>query len=147
MAFPPIPVYPKAIDSDYTLYNVYNTTETKLSEDNLPWSQEINIIPVTKNAPEIWANNGFGNIEDELFYYDSVELNSHGKVHKLKGCARQIGTVKTKFNRKGTWIRSYVVAEHHNQLVDCILKTQNFIGYNFTPDKSTLICSVTLSVT
>ena len=39
MAFPPVPVYPKAIDSNYTLYLVYNTTETKLAADNSPWAQ------------------------------------------------------------------------------------------------------------
>lgn len=137
MPFPPSPSYPKAIDSLYTLFLVYNTTETKLSKDNMPWAQEISIIPVTQDKLEIWASNGFGNIEGELFYYDSVGLDNNGKVNKLKGCARQLGG-KTQFNRCGTWIRSYVVAEHHNQLVNAIMKTQNFIGYNFTPDMSTL---------
>ena len=37
---------------------------------------------------------------------------------------------KTQFNKKGVWVRSYVVAEHHNQLVMSVLKTQTFIGYN-----------------
>ena len=64
--------------------------------------------------------------------------NEHGKVVRLKGCARQIGGEKTKFNKKGTWVRSYVVAEHHNQLVDAILKTQDFIGRNFDPRPETL---------
>ena len=137
MAFPPNCVFPQAIDSDYTLYLVYNTTETKLSADNAPWSQEISIVPVAEDKNEIWANNGFANIDGELLYYDSVEKDSNGKVSKLKGCARQLGG-KTKNNKKGTWIRGYVVAEHHNQIVDCILKTQNFIGYNFDPRVETL---------
>jgi hypothetical protein len=138
MAFPPVPVYPQAIDSDYTLYLVYDTTETRLAVDNSAWSQEIDIVPVAADKPEIWADNGFGNIEGELFYYDSVELNENGKVTKLKGCARQLGGDKTQFNKKGTWVRSYVVAEHHNQLVMGIMKTQNFIGYNFDPRRETL---------
>lgn len=138
MAFPPVPVYPKALDSDYTLYLVYNTTETRLSMDNSPWAQEISIFPVAADKAEVWADNGFGNIEGELFYYDSVEKDANGKVNKLKGCAREIGGEKTKFNKKGTWVRSYVIAEHHNQLVDAILKTQNFIGYNFDPRPETL---------
>ena len=93
---------------------------------------------MAQDRPEIWADNGFGNVEGELFYYDSVEKNVHGKVKKLKGCARNIGGERTQFNKKGTWIRSYVVAEHHNQMVEAILQTQDFIGYNFTPDKATL---------
>lgn len=138
MAFPPIPIYPKDYDNDYTLYVVYNTTEARLASDNPPWSQEIDVVAVDANKPEIWANNGFANIEGELFYYDSVELNSDGKVTKLKGCSRQLGGEKTKYNKKGIWVRSYVVAEHHNQLVTSILKTQNFIGYNFDPRRETL---------
>lgn len=138
MAFPPVPVYPASIDSDYTLYLVYNTTEARLTADNAPWSQEVSIMPVDVDQPEIWADNGFANIDGELFYYDSVELDENGKVNKLKGCARQLGGEKTKLNKKGTWVRSFVVAEHHNQLVDCVMKTQNFIGYNFDPRRETL---------
>ncbi len=138
MAFPPIPVYPDAIDDDYTLFLVYNTTETRLAADNSPWAQEISIVPVASDKPEIWADNGFANIEGELLYYDSVGRNSHGKVNRLKGCSRQLGGERTQFNPKGTWIRSFVVAEHHNQLVTAIMKTQDFIGYNFDPRQKTL---------
>jgi len=135
MAFPPVPVYPNAIDSDYTLFLVYNTTETRLCEDNHPWSEEIHIAPV--EGDEIWADNGFGNIDGELFYYDEVDKNADGKVVTLKKCARQLqGT--TKFTKKGEWVRSYVVAEHHNQIVNAILKVENFIGRNFDPRQFTL---------
>lgn len=137
MAFPPIPVYPDALDSDYTLYTVHNTTETKLREDNSAWSQEIDIIPVDPDKTDIWSDNGFANIEGELFYYDSVTKNSNSKVIKLKQCSRQLGG-NTQFNPRGTWVRSYVVAEHHNQLVNGILKTQDFIGYNFDTRQKTL---------
>lgn len=138
MAFPPVPVFPNDIDSDYTLFLVHNTTETRLCLDNSAWAEEINIVPVSADRPEIWADNGFGNIEGELFYYDSVEKNGNGKVVKLKGCARNLGGKKTKFNPKGTWVRSYVVAEHHNQLVDAILNVEEFVGYNFDPRRETL---------
>ncbi|CAE7860325.1 colH [Symbiodinium microadriaticum] len=123
---------------DYTLFLVYNTTETKLSADNSPWAQEISIIPVGSEDPEIWADNGFANISGELLYYDSVEYNANGKVNKLKGCARSLGGDKTQFNAKGTWIRSYVIAEHHNQMVNGVLRTQDFIGFNFDPRQKTL---------
>jgi hypothetical protein len=137
MAFPPVPVYPDAIDSDYTLYVVHNTTETKLRADSPSWSQEIEIVPVTSDKADIWADNGFANIEGELLYYDSVEKNANDKVIKLKGCSRQLGG-NTQWNARGTWIRSFVVAEHHNQLMDAILKTQDFIGYNFDDRQKTL---------
>lgn len=138
MAFPPVPLYPSDIDTDYTLFLVYNTTETKICVENPAWSQEIEIIPVKEDEAEIWADNGFGNIAGELFYYDSVEKNEDGKVYKLKDCARNLGGEQTRWNQKGTWVRSYVVAEHHNQLVDSILKMQDFTGINFDTRKQTL---------
>lgn len=138
MPFPPVPVFPNAIDSDYTLYAVYNTTETKICVDNGPWAEQITIVPVAADHPEIWGDNGFANIEGELLYYDSVEKDENGKVFKLKGCARSLSGKKTKFNPKGTWIRSYVVAEHHNQLVNAILKVEDFVGFNFDPRQETL---------
>ena len=138
MAFPPIPIYPKDYDGDYTLYVVHNTTEARLATDNVPWSQEVDIVAVASEKTEIWASNGFANIEGELFYYDSVDFNEDGKVTKLKGCSRQLGGNKTQFNKKGVWVRSYVVAEHHNQLVMSVLKTQTFIGYNLNTKIETL---------
>ena len=125
MAFPPVPVYPIKLDSDRTLFLVYNTTETKLSVDNQPWAEEIEIDAITSN--EIWADNGYGNISGELFYYDSVGKDIDGKVIKLKGCARNIGGNQTRFNAAGTWVRSYVIAEHHNQLVDAIMSLESFL--------------------
>ncbi len=138
MSFPPQPVFPKGIDSDYTLYLVHNTTESRTCTENVAWADEITIVPVRPDAPEIWADNGFGNINGELFYYDAVEKDSYGKVYKLKKCARNLGGSATKHSPAGTWVRSYVVAEHHNQLVDAILKTEDFIGYNFDPRIATL---------
>lgn len=122
--FPPKPVYPLAIDSDRTLYLVYNTSETTLTADNNAWSDEIRIKPVDPGMPEIWADNGFANIEGEMFYYDAVAKNSDGKVFKLRRCARGIGGKNPKFNPSGTWVRGFVVAEHHNQLVDAIVKVE-----------------------
>jgi hypothetical protein len=136
--FPPTPKYPRAIDSDYTLFLVRNTTESRLCKDNAAWALEIEIIPVEGDSEEIWPENGFANIEGELLYYDAVAKNSNGKVYKLRRCARNLGGEPTKFNSKGTWIRGFVVAEHHNQLVDAVLKTEDFIGFNFDPRQETL---------
>lgn len=138
MPFPPTPSYPLAVDSDYTLYLVHNGVESQICPDNQAWSEEIEIVPVGDDQQEIWPSNGFANLDGELLYYDSVGLDSNGKVNKLKGCARNLGGDPTKYNVKGTYIRSFVVAEHHNQLVTAIIKTQDFIGYNFDTRQKTL---------
>lgn len=136
--FPPSPVFPEAIDSDETLFLVYNTTETRLATDNEAWSEEMDIVPVAADRPEIWADNGFGNIEGELFYYDTVEKNSDGKVNKLKRIGRNLGGERTSFNKSGTWVRSFVIAEHHNQLVNAIINVEDFVGENFSELEETL---------
>ncbi len=138
VGYPPQPVYPNGIDSDYTLFLVYNTTEAALDEDNDPWAEEITIVARGKTQSEIWADNGFANINGELLYYDSVDKDANGKVYKLKRCARNLGDVPTQFNAIGTMVRGFVVAEHHNQLVDAVILNEQFIGFNFTTDKSTL---------
>lgn len=138
VGYPPQPVYPNGIDSDYTLFLVYNTTEADLVEDNEPWAEEIVIKPRGKTQYEIWADNGFANINGELLYYDAVEKDSNGKVYKLKRCARNLSGAPTQFNAAGNVVRGFVVAEHHNQLVDAIMLTEKFIGYNFTSDEETV---------
>jgi len=138
MSFPPQPVFPLGIDNDYTLFLVHNTTETRICKESVAWSDEIEIVPVRAGQREIWADNGFGNISGELFYYDSVAKNADGKVYKLKQCARNLGGKPTKYNPPGTWVRAYVVAEHHNQMVGAIFQTEDFVGYNFDPRTETL---------
>jgi len=128
IGFPPAIVYPTGLDSDRTLFKVYNTSEAELVVDNTPWSEELTIEPVGEDELEIWADNGFANISGELFYYDSVEKDINGKIFKLKRCARNLGGKKTKFNPAGTWVRGFVIAEQHNQLVDAILAIENFVA-------------------
>ena len=138
ISFPPIPVYPVAIDSDSTLFLVYNTSETQLSSNNQPWSDEISIIPVGDSEPEQWGENGFANISGELFYYDAVSKNAAGKINSLRRCARNLSGSQTQFNPSGTWVRGFVIAEHHNQLVDATLKLEKYIGINSSTDTTTL---------
>jgi PKD repeat protein len=125
--FPPKSTYPTKIDTDETLYLVYNTSEARTTVDVAAWSDEIEIVPVAADAPELWADNGFANIEGELFYYDSVAKNDDDKVYKLKRCIRGWGGKEPKFNSSGTYVRGFVVAEHHNQLVDAAIKIEKFI--------------------
>jgi hypothetical protein len=125
MAFPPDLVYPYSYDSDHTLYKVYNTTESKLSSDNQAWASEIDIVPVT--TYEVWPNSGFATLEGEIIYYDSVAKNDAGFVIKLRRCGRNLGGNKTRFNVAGTWIRGFVMAEHHNKIVDAIINLEDYV--------------------
>ena len=136
--FPPTSVYPKNYDSNYNLFLVYNTSETITVSENMPWADEIDIKPVSSDAIEIWATNGFANIDGELFYYDAVEYDIFGKINKFKRCARNLGGTHTKHNLAGAEVRGFVIAEHHNQIVDAIINIEKFVGYNFTTDQSTL---------
>ena len=137
--FPPAPVYPSDYDSDQTLFVVYNTSETVTTAENQPWSDEISIKPVAADKDEIWSDEGgFANIDGELFYYGSVEYDGNSKINKFKQCCRNIGGTHTKRTLAGAEVRGFVIAEHHNQIVDAIVKIENFVGYNFTPDTASL---------
>jgi hypothetical protein len=138
MTFPPSPIFPLAIDSERTLFLVYNTTEARITSDNQPWADEIAIEPVDADEPEIWPENGFANISGELFYYDKVGKDVNGKINRLIRCARNLGGKQTQFNLACTWVRGFVVAEHHNQLVDVLMNIENFIGVDDSDDPMTL---------
>jgi len=136
--FPPVPVYPTGYDSDFTLFQVYNTSEAVTVDDTDAFSEEIPIRPVGADKPEIWADNGWATIAGELFYYDAVNKDTNGHVCRLRRCVRNLGGKQSQFNEAGTWVRGFVVAEHHNQLADCILLIENFVGENFSENPATL---------
>lgn len=136
--FPPQPAYPNAIDSVTTLYLVYDTTEAALSASNDAWDEEIDIVPVGADEPEVWADNGYVTLSGELIYYDEVAKDDNGKVKTLRRCLRSLAGEPPRHNAAGTVARGFVVAEHHNQLVDALVATEKFIGYNFDPDTATL---------
>ena len=136
--FPPIPVYPTGIDSDYTLFLVYNTAEAVLASANPAGADEIEIEPRVVGQDEVWADNGFVSINGELVYYDAVDKDGDGYVYRLRRCARNLGGKPSQYNPAGVWVRGFVVAEHHNQLVDCTMLVEGFVGENFSEDEATL---------
>ncbi len=140
IGFPPLPVFPNAIDNDYTLFLVHNTSEALLTANNQAWSSEVAVQPVAVGETEIWSNNGFATLEGELFYYDAVKKNISGKVERLIRCARGLGGSAPRFVGVGScvYVRGFVIAEHHNQLVDTITNIEKFVGINFDPDCATL---------
>ena len=96
--FIPQPIYPHGIDTDYTLFQVKNTTESTLSQDNQAWSEIIHIRayenPYLNEDP--WPENGFATLDGELLYYGSTEKDyTTGKVIVLKDCIRNLNTSKT----------------------------------------------------
>lgn len=136
---PPFPLYPNKYDSDETLFLVYNTAESFLAKENPAWSDEIEIRPSLDR--EVWADNGFANISGELFYYNSVEkkvINGEKRIFKFKECVRNLGGETSKNNNIGEKIRGFVIAEHHNQIVDAVVNIENFVGINFSDDTGTL---------
>lgn len=138
--FPPNYLYPDEIDNDHTLFLVYNTTDTIIATANPAWSDEIDIRPQTPDSPEIWADNGYATISGELLYYDAVEKNQYGKVNKLKRCTRNLGGKQTKYNPANTPIRSFVIAEHHNQLALTAIEIEKFVGTVDCQNENTLTC-------
>lgn len=136
--FPPLPVYPYGIDSDRTLYLVANTTEALLTANNDPWAEDVPVKPRKPGQPEVWADNGYANLGGELFYYDAVGKDGNGFVNRLRRCVRNLGGSPTRFNEAGSVVRGYVVAEHHNQLVDAVQRVEAFVGKDFSPDQATL---------
>lgn len=87
----------------------------------------IEISPVNPNESEVWADNGFVKINNELVYYDDVEKDKYNKVYKLIKCSRGIESI-AKDHNKGDAIYGTVVAQQHNQLVNAIINIQRTIG-------------------
>jgi hypothetical protein len=132
-------VYPKFLDTDYTLYRVTNTAETILSQNFEAWAKNIFIVPVPSWQQEIWADNGFVTINGELIYYDAVTKdNNSGKVTVLRNCIRNVDGKKPKFAAAGNFVRGFVVAQHHNQLARTIANIENFLGTRNTTDKNSI---------
>ena len=139
--FIPQSVYPYGIDTDYTLFKVKNTTESFLASYNHGWAETIYVLQYTNPylIEDPWPNNGFATIDGELLYYNNTEKDYvTGKVIALKNCIRNISGEPTHFNKAGTPIRGFVVAEHHNQIVKAIANLEKFIGIDFDQDQTTL---------
>lgn len=123
----PVIAYPYSLDTDRTLFRVYNSTQSVLAEALDATSTKIQIIPQNANDQDVWPENGFVTLPDELIYYDATDKDDNGKVITLRRCVRGVeGTAK--YHHLGTPIRGNVVAQHHNQLVDAIINIERTIG-------------------
>jgi hypothetical protein len=137
--YPPKIVYPDNYDTDYNLLKVYNTSEAPLTDNLEAWATEIYLKPVPPGKPEIWADNGYVTISGELIYYDkTLKDYATGKVKALLNCIRNLGGEHTQYNPAGTFVRGFVIAEHHNQLARAIANIENFVGIENSTNKNTL---------
>jgi hypothetical protein len=123
----PSPIYPLAIDNDYTLFSTHNSSQSVLAEDLDKIADIITIVPQDANAQDMWADNGFVTIKDELIYYDSVLKNESGKIYQLKDCIRGIEG-QPDYYHAGLPIAANAIAQTHNQLVDTIIAIEDAIG-------------------
>lgn len=120
-------IFPLGLDSDYTLFNVHNSTQSILAANLSAKDNKIQIVPRNSNDPDCWPANGFITIKNEVIYYDDVERNENGKVFKLLKCLRGVES-KARDYSKSTPVFGFVMAQHHNQLVDAILRIEETIG-------------------
>lgn len=127
MISPPKSVFPIALDNDYTLFLTFESTQSILTEDLKADDTEIAIIPVDANDSEIWPDNGFVTIDNELIYYDASERNNQGKICRLIRCLRKLEG-RTSESQVGTPVYGMVVAQHHNQLAEAIINIERTIG-------------------
>jgi len=133
----PLSSYPTRLDSDTTLFRVFDTAETSLSSALLAWSTKIEIVPTELNSSQIWAENGYITIEGELIYYAGVTRSS-GAVVSFDNCIRRVNGTPSRNFSAGTAVRGYVIAEHHNNLARAITNIETFIGTNDTQDKNSI---------
>ena len=139
LPYPHNTVYPQKKDNDYTLLKVYNTSESRLSENLEAWAINVFIVSVGENSDEIWSENGYITINGELIYYNSVSKDPlTNKIYQLNNCIRNMGGNLPKYNAAGTLVRGFIISEHHNQLARSIVNVENFIGFTNNTNKTTI---------
>ena len=73
----PRPQYPNKLDTLRELFKVYDSSDALLAEDLEPNGRTITLVPRdSSRGSDIWGENGFVTIEQEVVYYDSVSLES-----------------------------------------------------------------------
>ncbi len=120
-------IYPQAIDSSDTLYEVKNNAETVLSQ-SLNFNGKFIIVDDTSR----FSDKGLIRIGTELIYYN---MKSAGIFKDLKrGFA---GSVQNQWG-KGTKVTMTVDAESHNAVKDAVLNIEKYLGVVDTNDANSL---------
>lgn len=120
-------VFPDALDSSETLYEVANNAETALSQ-SLTFNAKFVLVEDTSAFPE----KGIIRIGTEAIYYNE---KATGIFKDLKrGFA---GSVQNQW-AKGTPVVMTVDAEPHNAVKDAIINIENYVGLDNDPDDESL---------
>lgn len=126
-------VYPAAVDSKESLYEVANNASTNLKQ-SLTYSGKKIIV----NSTEGFPSQGILRITDgshnsgELIYYSSKTINTFKDL--TRGFA---GSRQNQWNI-GSIVSNSVCAEHHNAVKDAIIKLEQNLGLQKNPDISSL---------
>jgi PKD repeat protein len=120
-------VYPEALDSKDTLYEVKNNAETALSQ-SLTFNGKFVLVDDTSAFPD----KGLIRVGTELIYYNE---KATGIFKDLKrGFA---GSVQNQWN-KGVAVKMTVEAETHNAVKDAVLNIEEYVGLQDNPDDESL---------
>lgn len=125
-------LYPSALDSKESLYEVANNATTKLKQ-SLTYSAKKIIVETTAGFPDMGLLRVTDGINaGELIYYASKTNNTFTNL--TRGFA---GSRQNQWNI-GTDVSNSVSAEHHNAVKDAILKLEQNVGLQENPDDASL---------
>lgn len=116
-------VYPTAIDTKDTLYEVKNNAESVLSKA-LTYNSNFMLVDDTSKYPDM----GLVRVGEELIYYAEKAAGI------LKDLKRGFAGSKHTIWKAGTKVSHAVMAEVHNSVKDAILNIENFLGTSVLPD-------------
>jgi PKD repeat protein len=126
-------VFPKAIDSSLTLFEVNNNLETRLSHNVTATSKYI-IVENSSNFPSsgLLRIGNPNNLNQEILFYGRKIGN---QFHLLQ---RGYGRNSAGSWNAGTVVTAPVMSEHHNALKDAIIKIENKLGLAANPDPQSI---------
>ena len=120
-------IFPKALDTKSTLYEVRNTAETQLTQ-SVTYSGSFFVVNDASNFP----SEGLIRIGTELAYYGSRSNTIFRDLKRgFAGSRRNTWAI-------GTKVSNSVMAEIHNAEKDAILNIQNKLGKLTSPSPTSL---------
>lgn len=125
-------LYPSAIDSKDSLYEVANNASNFLKQ-SLTYSGKKIIVETTEGFPSMGLLRiTNGNSQGELIYYKSKTNNTFKDL--IRGFA---GSRQNQWNI-GSSVSNSVCAEHHNAVKDAIIKLEENLGLKENPNEESL---------
>lgn len=126
-------LYPTALDSKESLYEVANNATTKLKQ-SLTYSGKKIVVESTEGFPSqglLRVTDGDHN-SGELIYYGSKTSNT------FKDLARAFAGSRQNQWSMGAFVSNAVCAEHHNAVKDAVIKLEVNLGLQSNPEDTSL---------